>query len=356
MTPGESPGRVVHRARRRRAARGLASAAGLAAAVVLAVALIPDGGTRPVPPVSPTPSGSRPLVSEPAHVDSVSVGAAGSGASGAAAVAADSHGVWVLNGGTIVQVDPSKLAVVRRVVIGGSGQHLAAGFDSVWAEGAGKIVRIDPDGRAVAEVPVEGQIGGMTAGFGFLWATVNGGDGSVLRIDPATNKATTVVRRKPFLGELGIAMRHVIIAGARDGTLYRLDRRTLKFEPLGRAFEGIGASMHMHAGGFGATVVSEANDGILVRAHELDGIQKTVRTPLREPRDFARGGASSGGEWIVFDSEVIRADFDGGIIERVPLRSGLTSIAEGHGALWVTNFAEGLLYRITAYPLIDYWD
>ncbi len=179
------------------------------AAVRLAVAPTPTPTASPSasPSASPTASPSATPVPPPTVAGSVPVGAF------AQAITADASGIYVTNwwDGTISKIDPATGAASTLssvLIVGPAGPHAITSGDGAlwytvtaldttgsWTPGAAQ--RIDPaSGVAGPMVPVGRFSVGVAAGLGAAWV-VNQNDGTITRIDAATNTPTTF----PIVGE-----------------------------------------------------------------------------------------------------------------------------------------------------------
>jgi hypothetical protein len=144
-------------------------------------------------------------------VDSIRVPDAGD-------VAFGGNALWVEAGREIVRIDPKTVEIVATIHVGRYPVNVAYGLDAVWVtlnhDGdppTGSVVRIDPiTNEVVARIPVnEGWPRDIAIGEGAVWVSGPSkahGDvlqaSSVWRIDPGTNRlAATVLRETPQLSE-----------------------------------------------------------------------------------------------------------------------------------------------------------
>jgi YVTN family beta-propeller protein len=103
--------------------------------------------------------------------------------------------VWVANAaqGTVSRLDPATNTVTRTIRVGRDPIRLAAGFGSIWVANQTEqtLSRIDArTGQPLATIPTPTLAPNQLAvGAGSVWALAGY---SLLRIDPATNKATLV--------------------------------------------------------------------------------------------------------------------------------------------------------------------
>jgi hypothetical protein len=173
------------------ATRGLALSAVLVAAMLTGCTAGPTGGpasTALAP--APAPSGATPTTG-PRVRQVIDVG-------GHEVYGLAIHGdaVWAVayQAGTVVKVDPSSGAVTGTVSPGAGVASLLSAGGSLWVAAYGgptnsRLYKIDPaTGRVVATIDPGEVCCDLTAGAGSVWAVDP--RGTVLRIDPGTNKIT----------------------------------------------------------------------------------------------------------------------------------------------------------------------
>ena len=102
-------------------------------------------------------------------------------------------------------MDAKTEKVVATIPVGPTPRFLAAGLGSVWTlnQGDGSVSRIDPATNKVSatiEVGVPGEGGDIAVGEGAVWVTAIGKPLS--KIDPATNRVVT-----QYVGKGGDALR-----------------------------------------------------------------------------------------------------------------------------------------------------
>jgi streptogramin lyase len=133
----------------------------------------------------------------PAAVGNVRVETIDLGGQEAYGLAVDARHVWAISyqAGTLSRVDPGTSAVIATLQPGpGSAVVLATG-NAVWVAGSGgspdasRLYRLDPGTeRVVATIDAGDVCCDLSEGGGSIWAVDP--RGSVLRIDPATNRIT----------------------------------------------------------------------------------------------------------------------------------------------------------------------
>lgn len=144
--------------------------------------------------------------------------------------------VWVGYGGSVLQVDPLRGKVVRRIQTGAT-NGIAAGEDAVWTidDLTGRITKIDAargsvDGSAV----MPGSLDAVVVGGGSVWV-LDAHAGTVSVIDPETLSVTDTVRVGS--DEEGIAFGNgaVWLADGTEDSVTRIDSVTheTSFFPVG---------------------------------------------------------------------------------------------------------------------------
>jgi DNA-binding beta-propeller fold protein YncE len=290
-------------------------------------------------------------------------------------VVVESDAVWIATAEAIVRVDPDANRVVAQVDAGtvdarvpGGGQAVAAGREAVWvanpvwtdSEEAGKpsaaggVVRIDPRTNEVAATVIfaEESPTDVAVGEGAVWVVANRGEGTVSRIDPETNRIVAVIKKSPFFAALAVGEGAAWVAGAREGTVRRIDARTNRVTAVIPVIEGIPAELSAIAVGAGAVWVTGARESALIRIDP--GTNRVdARIPLGVSAAGARAvAASEEAVWVAAEGALLRIDpGTNEVTARVALGPSPSALAVGEGAVWVTDFQEGTLRRISAEPL-----
>jgi virginiamycin B lyase len=133
-------------------------------------------------------------------------------------IAAGHGSVWMITKGdgrdfdVLARIDPRTNEVMDRIDLGHFGGGIAVDDSSVWvtAPDEGLLLRVDPgSGEVVAEIDGLVQPTFVAAGEGALWVlsgTWDGhpeGDGSVTRVDPATNEIAARIKIDETTGSPG---------------------------------------------------------------------------------------------------------------------------------------------------------
>ena len=166
---------------------------------------------------------------------------------GELSVATGAGSVWLLAdpAGVLARVDPATNRVSAHIPVPPGSFAAAFGFGSVWVstvgeDGSGSVQRIDPESDSVvACIPVGRGPRFLAAGAGAVW-TLNQGDGTVSRVDPDSNRLAATIpadvagsgrrhrgRSRPGLGESGkgVALGHRSRAQSRGGPLRAAERQ-----------------------------------------------------------------------------------------------------------------------------------
>ena len=169
-------------------------------------------------------------------------------------VAAGSGSVWLTDGSRrLVRVDPASNSVVRRIDLGSPLDAVAVGDGAVWAiSGASATaIRLDRRGNMPVRIPIVSKPGfespyplAVAVGEGYVWV-LNGNTDTVTKIAPAQR---TVAETIP-IGIEHAPVRLTTGAGAawvanNDGTLSRIDAATDEVTtiPVGHRIEDVASA------------------------------------------------------------------------------------------------------------------
>jgi virginiamycin B lyase len=229
----------------------------------------------------------------------------------------------------------------QTIRVGTDPYNVAAGFGSVWVTIAGGLVRLDPaTGAVLARIGVAGRPWGVAIGEGAVWVG-NYGDGTVARVDPATNTVAWRVRLDNALGQaspVGVA--------AGGGSVWAADRASdevWRLDPATGAILGVAhvGDAHEFVGfGEGGVWVS-SEDGTV---GELDPARGTVTRLIDAGADADFLGISSGSVWVTnYASEFLwRIDpATGAVAAKLNIGSGAQGVAFDGSSLWVAMYRPG---------------
>jgi streptogramin lyase len=135
--------------------------------------------------------------------------------------------VWVSLADSIVEVDPFRGEVIRRIDTGPV-DAIAAGAGGVWVIDAltGRLTEVDPTtGKIVGSLDLPGNPGAITAGGGSVWL-LDRDVGAVLQIDPATLTQVDTIRVGSDETDLAFGAGAVWLADGTGNSLTRIDAVT----------------------------------------------------------------------------------------------------------------------------------
>jgi virginiamycin B lyase len=234
----------------------------------------------------------------------------------------------------------------QTIRVGADPFNVAAGFGSVWVTVAGGLVRLDPaSGSMVARIGVGGRPWGVGVGEGAVWVG-NKDDGTVARVDPATNTVAWRVRLDTAIGQaspVGVAAGGGSVWAADNASdeVWRLDPATgaiLGVAHVGDAHEFVGF-------GEGGVWVASENGTV----GELDPARGTVTRLIAAGADADFLGFSSGSVWVTnYGSEFLwRIDpATGAVAAKLNIGGGAQGVAFDGSSLWVAMYRSGDALRI----------
>ncbi len=215
---------------------------------------------------------------------------------------------------------------------------MAAGFGSIWVTNhhGASVTRLDPtSGRVLATIPVGVQPASMTIGAGSVW-TANY-DGTIGRIDPATNTSTSVGQFPHLCGQPTVAggAIWVYVCDVDQPHVARVDIATGKTTATIPA----GSDQSSLLWADGVLWMATFPDGELLRIDPRTG---SVRQRIALPGCpmLGRQSYAFGSLWVSLgscgdNSLVLRLDpKTGAITARIKAIAG-GSLSVGNGAVWV---------------------
>jgi streptogramin lyase len=235
----------------------------------------------------------------------------------------------------------------QTIRVGTAPYNVAAGFGSVWVAVDGGLARLDPTtGTVIAHIAVGGRPWGVATGEGAVWAG-NYTNGTVARVDPATNSVTWRVTLTTDLGEaspVGVAAGggSVWAADKAGDEIWRLAPATgavLGVAHVGDAHEFVGV-------GEGAVWVS-SEDGTVGK---LDPATGAVTKLISAGSDGDFLGFSPGAVWVTnYRTESLwRLDpATGAVAAKLNIGdTGAQGVAFDGSALWVAMYHSGQVWRV----------
>jgi hypothetical protein len=270
--------------------------------------------------------------------------------------------------------------------LGGTPDWLAVTPDSVWVanDALKSVQRIDVGTNALlarVKLPEE-PCSGLTSGFGSLWVPLCGERPSLARVDLTTNAVTAILPIGPALSEGGItASGDSVWLVVKNGTLARVDpatnriRQTIaiatgSYNPLysdGVVWVTSGEHDLLTAvDATGGEVVARirvgskprflaAGDGIIWTLNQGDGTVSKVDAQAKHLIESVQSAIPGGGGDIAYGAGSAWATIVGVPLTRIDSASnairhwggrGGDAVRFGAGSIWLTDYHDGLLWRI----------
>jgi streptogramin lyase len=234
--------------------------------------------------------------------------------------------------------------VLARIQTGASPGGAVSAFGAVWVanDGAGTLVRIDPGtNRVTRRVRLQPGLFSVTRGFGAVW-TVNYKRGSLTRVDPGWTRTRSIrVGAVPF--DVLAAFGHVWVTAWEAGMLSEIEPRSLKVVRrirVGPRPTGLRAAAGAVWVGFGRSATAVA------RVDPATGRIKRISVGARSPSWFVAGTRAL---WIQADDNLLmRLDPK---TRRVTARLSVgRTLAQGSlapdGTIWMPDKEQSRVYRI----------
>jgi DNA-binding beta-propeller fold protein YncE len=254
--------------------------------------------------------------------------------------------------GTVVRIDPGTGEIQDVYRVGGDPLLLAVASDQVWVMNSaeGTLSRIDPAAERATTIHLHGQTAGMTSDGTDVWVThggstlsrLDGATGNIISSFRLADRPLFELRDAGFLAARGGSVWVTIPdldAAQAPQRLWRIDATTGAV--LDRSLIGGNPGPPAVDGRY-AWIPSLINMD-LERIDLGTGHRVTVRG-LTKPYAVATGGGST---WVGSNvpAEVERVDPDSTeVLARVPVDEGVRGIAYAAGAVWATT--RGGLHRI----------
>jgi len=276
-------------------------------------------------------------------------------------VASDGSTLWLGKDSEVVGIDPSSSTVRTRfpVYAGAYSSPIAAPPGAIWTEGPGSdpasVTHWDSKtGKSVASVPVAGALSPLFAD-GSIWVP-EATAGSVIRIDPATNKILATIPMgsagsPPALDSVVAGDGSIWVSNSTSGEIARIDPRTNKVvgtihpaESAGDMTVAGGTIWDAFAGNVGSTVSRiDAASGKTSWVTPLDGVTTNL---LARPDAVWVGlepySASLNGVIVALDPT------SGKIVDGLSIPNGqVSALFEGFGSVWVVLGNQGIVERFS---------
>jgi hypothetical protein len=291
-----------------------------------------------------------------------------------------------------VQVSVSKLPRAATLSLGGTPDWLAISDDAVWVANAkfNAVQRVNPKTNSVvAKIEFSAEpCSGLTFAFGSLWvplcASLAGKPASLARIDPQTNRIIAILPFGPADSEGGITASEdsVWLVTDQNGTLLRINPQTnavgqrISIPP--GSFNPLYSDAFVWVTGNKTSVLTPVNSrtgnvapsirvgpqprflasgaGYIWTLNQGDGTITRVNARSREPVGTVSAGIpgpggdicyGAGFAWAtIFDVPLTMIFVESNDVLHQWVGPGGDAIRFGHGALWLTDLRNGLLWRL----------
>jgi YVTN family beta-propeller protein len=325
----------LQRRRRRRRITRAAAAVATATALALVVWVGVRDSERVAPIINPPPGALGRVVA------TIPVGA------GPVDVLVSEEMVWVANAaqGTVSRIDPATNTVTQTIRVGRNPIRLAAGFGSIWVANQTDqtISRIDASsGELTATISLPALAPNhLAVGAGSVWALAGY---SLVRIDPATNKASLVEADWELVdGGLTVAGGRVWLSGRGYAGVQPL---VLVNPATNRKADTIptDADGALAAGGGGVWHASSVTQTI----YRLDPRSGGTLAEIPVGVVAKHLTAGDGSLWVGSDSgRVTRIDMaTNQVTGTFQVDGRAPAVAVGHGSVWIVDTAHAALLRL----------
>jgi streptogramin lyase len=246
--------------------------------------------------------------------------------------------------GLVAAVAGSSPQVVARIPTGTAPGGAVSGFGAIWVtnDGSGTLVRIDPrTNRVTRRIRLRPGVFSVTRGFGALW-TVNYKRHSLTRVNPASGRPRSI-RLSGEPSDVLAAFGRVWVTTWTGGRLLAIDPRSMRIVKrirIGARAAGMRAATGAVWVGFGrgSTAVARVDP----RTAEI------VRVPVgaEAPRSFTRG---TGDLWAqAGDNVLVRIDpSKRAVTAKLSFGGTLSAGALGpDGTIWVPDKEQNVVYRV----------
>ncbi len=259
-----------------------------------------------------------------------------------------SDAVWVTSSNVnhVVRLDPVTNQTSLIVNIDKPCSGLASGFDSVWVPscGAHTLLRVDSKtGKIVARIPAgpADSEGGVTTDDGSVWIATSK-KGLLARIDPEANKVVATIKIPSGSYVPAFAEGAVWITSTEHNLLTRVDPQSNRVV----ASIPIGPQPRFLTAGAGSVWTLNQEDGTISRVDiATNRLVATIPAGIEGP-----GGEIAFGEgsiWAtLFGFPISRIDPASNAVVQQWVGKGGDSIRVGHGSVWLSNLAQGTVWRL----------
>ena len=256
--------------------------------------------------------------------------------------------VWITSSKVnhVVRMDASTNKVSLIVTIPRPCSGLATGFGSIWVPSCGHhtLARVDPQtGKIVAETsagPADSE-GGVTVGDGSVWLVTNK-QGILSRVDPQTNKVIKTIQIPSGSYVPVFAEGSVWVTSTDHNSLIRVDAQSNRVV----ATIPVGPQPRFVTVGAGSVWTLNQGDGTVSRVDmKTNTLAATVTAGI--PGEGGEIAFGEGSVWAtIFKIPITRIDPSSNQVVQQWTGPGGDSIRVGHGSVWLSNLAQGNVWRL----------
>ena len=263
-------------------------------------------------------------------------------------VAITPDAVWVAGAkpNVVRKIDKDTNKVVLSVALPGEPcAGLAVAFGSLWVPlcgRGGEVARVDErTGRLVASIGQgPASEGGITASRYSIWCTADDA-GTLLRIDPATNRVRQRVRVAPGSHNPVVVQNQLWITSGTGNLVTAVD--TASGTVIGTV--GTGPQPRFLTSGGGSVWVLNQGDGSVTR---IDPVSRRVVATIAAGIAGHGGDIAYGGGMVwasIFAIPLSQIDPASNRVVRQWKGAGGDSLRLGHNAIWLTDYHRGTVTR-----------
>jgi YVTN family beta-propeller protein len=264
-------------------------------------------------------------------------------------IAVSDRSVWVATSepNTVQEIDPLANKIVAKISVAGEPcSGLALGFGSLWVPlctTPPSLVRVDMDKKIISATLPFGPAaseGSIAVGEDSVWL-VTDLNGTLARIDPATNRLKQLIKVQPGSQNMRVYKGKVWITSVPDNSVTPVDASTGKVE----AKIGVGPNPRFLSVGGGSVWTLNQGDGTVTR---IDAKTRRVTGTIQAGLPGKGGDVcfGDGALWTtIFTIPLGRIEAATNRVSRQWTGPGGDSLGCGDRSLWLTDYERGLLQR-----------
>ena len=257
--------------------------------------------------------------------------------------------VWISNKprNTVARLDPATNKVADTIPVGKAPcSGLAIGFDSLWVPNCGDktVSRVDlKTGKVTATFPmgIADSEGGLATSPDSVWMMIDK-QGTLVRIDPATNKAVAEINLARGSYTVVYGEGAVWVTSTAENLVSRVDPATnLVTDTI-----AVGKAPRFIAIGEGGVWTLNQTDGSVTRIDpKTNKVVATIEVGV--PGEGGDIAAGEGSVWVTsFGFPLSRIDPASNKVVQQFVGKGGDALRVGLGSVWLSNYEAGTVWRI----------